>query len=67
MGHLKVKWYHMLYPRETLAELMKITLKLLSASSSYKYNVEDILKNINFLIMDTTFQSLLTEILGEKL
>ena len=44
--------------RETLAELMKVTLDILAAASGYKYSREDILKKINFVMTDSTSHNL---------
>ena len=38
--------------RETLSELIKTTLNLLSAASSYKYSVQDLIKKIDFVMND---------------
>ena len=44
--------------RETLAELVKLTLSLLSAASGYKFCPEDLLKQINFVMTDGTSHNL---------
>ena len=44
--------------RETLADLVKCTIQILSAASAYKYNTSDILKKITFVMSDSTAHNL---------
>lgn len=44
--------------RETLAELMKFTLQMLSAASGYKYQEHELLKKVNFIMTDSTSHNL---------
>ena len=44
--------------RETLADLVKCTIQILSAASTYKYSTSDILKKITFAMSDSTAHNL---------
>ena len=44
--------------RESLAELGKSTIKILSAAKGYKYSAEEIVKKINFVMTDSTVYNL---------
>ena len=44
--------------RESLAELMKCTLDILSATSGHKYTTQDIIKKIDFVMTDSTSHNL---------
>ena len=52
--------------RETLKELEKTTLKILSAACGYKYTESEILKKINFIMTDSTAHNIgVTDLLCE--
>ena len=44
--------------RETLADLVKCTIQILSAASVYKYSTSDIIKEITFVMSDNTAHNL---------
>ena len=44
--------------KETLADLVKCTIQILSAASAYKYSKSDILKKIIFVMSDSTAHNL---------
>ena len=44
--------------RETLADLVKCTIQILSAVSAYKYSISDILKMITFIMSDSAAHNL---------
>ena len=44
--------------RETLADLVKCAIQILSAASEYKYSTLDIFKKINFVMSDSAAHNL---------
>ena len=44
--------------RETLADLVKCTIQILSAASVYKYSTSDVIKEITFVMSDNTAHNL---------
>ena len=44
--------------RESLAELEKSTIEILSAAKGYKYSAKDIVEKINFVMTDSTAYNL---------
>ena len=44
--------------RESLAELEKSTMKILSAATGYKYSAKEIVEKVNFVMTDSTAHNL---------